>query len=104
MSQVDILDRYTLLKQRINAIHIPTLEDISSVANTLMVIATEPREWSNNVHIAYNTGWIADVSGSILLPVLQQEASKPDLSPADKQKIQGAINQLKTVHDDAKKL
>jgi hypothetical protein len=60
-------------------------------------------DWYNNAHIAYNSGRIADVSG-IILPVLKQELSKPDLSPDNRQKFVGALNKLEGVNDDAKKL
>jgi hypothetical protein len=41
----------------------PAFAAVLPVANTLKsVIVAEPSEWSNNAHIAYNTGWIAEVA------------------------------------------
>jgi hypothetical protein len=105
MSEVDIPDKYGSLKQRIGAMDMPAFATVLPVANTLKsVVAVEPTEWSNNAHIAYNTGWIADVSGRILVPSLQQEVSRPDLSPADKQKVQVALDEAIAIRDDAEKL
>jgi hypothetical protein len=82
MSQVDVPDEYSTLKQPIGTMkwpNLPALETILPVANTLKsVIAGEPQEWSNNAHVAYNTGWINDVSGGIVVSVLQQQASRRD--------------------------
>ena len=108
MSQVDLPDKYNTLKQRIDAMELPNLPALSAivpVANTLKsVIAGEPQEWSNYAHVAYNTGWIKDVSGGTLLPVLRQQAARPDLSPEDKQKVENAVNEVKAMDDDAKEL
>jgi hypothetical protein len=108
MSEVDIPDKYSSLKQRIDEMDMPqspAFSIILPVANKLKsVIAAEPSEWSNNAHIAYDTGWIAEVSGRVLVPALQQEASRTDLSPDDKQKAQVALNEAIAVRDDAKNL
>src|SRR5919202_6379709 len=85
--------------------NLPALETILPVANTLKsFIAGEPQEWSNNAHVAYNTGWIKDVSSGILVSVLQQQASTRDLSSDDKQKVEDALREIKAMHDDFEKL
>jgi hypothetical protein len=108
MSQADIPDKYSNLKQRIGSMNMPALPalgNILPVADTLKsTVAAEPKEWSNNAHIAYNTDWISDVSGRILVPVLQQAVSRPDLSTVDKQKVQGALDDAIAIRDDAEKL
>jgi hypothetical protein len=93
------------------------ISDMLSIAQTIGIVGTllialflsrkevrEPSEWSNNAHIAYNTGWIAEVSGRVLVPALQQEASRTDLSSADKQTARMALDEAIAVRDDAKQL
>lgn len=102
----DVQDEYSNLKQRIKKMEFPAMPGLAAmtpVTSTLKIIAEEPKEYSNNAHIAYNADFIANVSRSALTPVLEH-LSKEELDPIERQKVEGIRSEVTAMHNDAMKL